>query len=43
MPTLLDEVRELLSRRKKIEAITRVREVLGVGLKEAKDAVDALD
>jgi ribosomal protein L7/L12 len=38
----LAEVRALLARDNKIEAIKRVRELTGLGLKEAKDFVDAL-
>lgn len=41
-PALVDEVHRLLQRREKIEAIRRVREELGIGLKEAKDMVEAL-
>jgi ribosomal protein L7/L12 len=36
------EVQMLLAQGKKIEAIKRVRELTGLGLKEAKDYVDAL-
>lgn len=36
-------LRELLAAGKKIHAIKRYRELTGAGLKEAKDAVDALD
>jgi ribosomal protein L7/L12 len=39
---LLEELRPLLQNGKIIEAIKRSRERLGVGLKEAKDAVDEL-
>ncbi len=38
----LDEVRQLAQNGNLIEAIRRYRELYGVGLKEAKDAVDAL-
>jgi ribosomal protein L7/L12 len=38
-----DELRELVRKGKKISAIKRYREVTGVGLKEAKDAVDRLE
>ncbi len=38
----LDEVRRLAQNGNLIEAIRRYREIYGVGLKEAKDAVDAL-
>ena len=37
------EVRQLLAGGNKIAAIKRVRELTGVGLKEAKDYVDALE
>jgi ribosomal protein L7/L12 len=37
-----DELRALLARGQKIEAIKRVREATGLGLKEAKDYVEAL-
>jgi ribosomal protein L7/L12 len=37
------EVRDLLEAGKKIEAIKRVREQTGLGLKEAKDLVEALE
>lgn len=37
------QVRDLLSKGKKIEAIKLYREVTGVGLKEAKDAVEAME
>jgi ribosomal protein L7/L12 len=37
-----DEVATLLERGQKIEAIKRYREATGVGLKEAKDAVEAI-
>jgi ribosomal protein L7/L12 len=37
-----EEIRDLLARGKKIQAIKRVRELTGMGLKEAKDYVDAL-
>jgi ribosomal protein L7/L12 len=43
MSALLEEVRELLGRRRRVEAIKRVREVTRVGLKEAKEAVDAVE
>lgn len=43
-PGALDsEVRALLGRDRKIEAIKLVREQTGMGLKEAKDYVDTLD
>ena len=37
-----EEIRDLLARGKKLQAIKRVRELTGMGLKEAKDYVDAL-
>jgi hypothetical protein len=37
-----DEIRRLLAANQVIEAIKRYREVYGVGLKEAKDAIDAM-
>ncbi len=37
------EVRALLRAGRKIEAIKRYREVTGVGLKDAKDAVEAME
>ena len=37
-----DEVRLLIARGKTIEAIRRIRELTGMGLKEAKDFVDQL-
>ncbi|WP_433356828.1 ribosomal protein L7/L12 [Microtetraspora malaysiensis] len=40
---LQERVRELCSQGKKIHAIKAVREGTGLGLKEAKDVVDALD
>ena len=39
---LLGKVKELIKKRRKIEAIKVIREGTGWGLKEAKDAVDAL-
>lgn len=39
----LDEIKSLLKAGKKIEAIKRVREETGRGLKEAKDLVDAIE
>ena len=41
--TLVFEARELLIRGKKIEAVKKVRELSGWGLKEAKDFVDSLE
>lgn len=42
-PAFEQEIRQLLTQRQKIEAIKRVRELTGLGLKEAKDYVDALE
>jgi ribosomal protein L7/L12 len=42
-PDLATEIRDLLSRRQKIEAVKLYREHMGVGLKEAKDAVDDIE
>jgi ribosomal protein L7/L12 len=39
----LDEINELLLQDKKIEAIKLYRQQTGVGLKEAKDAIDAIE
>jgi ribosomal protein L7/L12 len=41
-PTTEDELRDLVARGQKIEAIKRVREQTGLGLKEAKDYVEQL-
>jgi ribosomal protein L7/L12 len=41
--TLEFEVRDLLARGRKIEAIKKVRSLTGWGLKEAKDFVDSVD
>ena len=38
-----EEVRELIRQNRKIEAIKRVRDRTGLGLAEAKDAVDAVE
>ena len=38
-----EEVRELIRQDRKIEAIKRVRDRTGLGLAEAKDAVDAVE
>jgi ribosomal protein L7/L12 len=38
-----DDVRDLLSKGRKIEAVQRVRAVTKLGLKEAKDAVDEIE
>ncbi len=40
---IVGEVRRLLAENKKIEAIKRVREHTGLGLKEAKDLVEAFE
>ncbi len=42
-PGQLDELKALLRRGNKIEAIKHFRTYTGFGLKEAKDAVDALE
>jgi hypothetical protein len=42
-PAAEEEVRSLLRERRKIEAIKAVRVHTGIGLKEAKDRVDALE
>jgi ribosomal protein L7/L12 len=42
-PAGLDVVRDLLRKNKEIEAIKEYRRITGAGLKEAKDAVEALD
>ena len=36
-------IRELIRQNRKIEAIKRLRDATGLGLKEAKDAVEALE
>lgn len=41
-PGFMDEVRALANNGRKIEAIKLYRESTGVGLKEAKDAVEAM-
>jgi ribosomal protein L7/L12 len=41
-PAAESELREMLARGQKIEAIKRVRELTGLGLKEAKDYVELL-
>jgi hypothetical protein len=38
-----EEIRELIRQNRKIDAIKLVRERTGLGLKEAKDAVEALE
>ncbi len=40
---MMDEVMRLIKKRRKIEAIKVYREHTGCGLKEAKDAIDALE
>lgn len=40
-PSTLDEIRLLAASGKKIEAIKRLRITTGMGLKEAKDLIDA--
>lgn len=42
-PVLEAKIRSLLERRQKIEAVKIYREEYGVGLKEAKDAVDRIE
>ncbi|MEO3786426.1 ribosomal protein L7/L12 [Actinocorallia sp. B10E7] len=42
-PELLSELRALLGQRKKIYAIKLLRDHTGLGLKEAKDMVDAIE
>ena len=42
-PILEGRIRSLLSKRQKIEAVKIYREEYGVGLKEAKDAVDGIE
>ncbi len=39
---ILDEIQDLAHKGRKIEAIKRFREVSGVDLKEAKEAVEAM-
>lgn len=43
VPPYIAEVRALLERNRKIEAIKLYREHTGLGLKEAKDAVEAIE
>lgn len=38
-----DDIRDLIRQNRKIEAIKRVRERTGLGLADAKDAVEALE
>lgn len=38
-----DEIRELIRQNRKIEANKRLRDQTGLGLKEAKDAVEAIE
>jgi len=42
-PEMLTQIQDLLAQGKKIDAIKRFREETGAGLKEAKDAVEALE
>jgi len=42
-PQLQGEVRTMLARNAKIEAIKHVRAATGLGLKDAKDAVEAIE
>jgi hypothetical protein len=42
-PSAETEIRALLQQRRKIDAIKLLREHTGIGLKEAKDRIDALD
>ena len=42
-PALLDEIGRLAADGQKIDAIKRLREATGLGLKEAKDVVESLD
>lgn len=42
-PDIEQKVRDLLSQRRKIEAIKRVREATGCGLREAKEYVEAIE
>jgi len=42
-PSAETEIRALLQQRRKIDAIKLLREHTGLGLKEAKDRIDALD
>lgn len=42
-PELEKQIQDLLAHGKKIEAIKRLREETGAGLKEAKDAVEAME
>jgi hypothetical protein len=42
-PSAETEIRALLQQRRKIHAIKLLREHTGLGLKEAKDRIDALD
>ncbi len=39
-PTMTDEILQLISEGQKIGAIKKYRELTGVGLKEAKDAIE---
>ncbi|MPQ44507.1 ribosomal protein L7/L12 [Clostridium tarantellae] len=40
---LTDELKNLISQGKKVEAIKKYRNTTGIGLKEAKDFIDSLD
>jgi ribosomal protein L7/L12 len=42
-PEVLEQIRQLIAQRRKIEAIKLYREKTRVGLKEAKDAVEAME
>ena len=42
-PDVMGEVRDLVRQGKKIQAIKVYREITGVGLKEAKDAVERME
>jgi hypothetical protein len=42
-PAVADQARALIARGAKIEAIKTVRETTGLGLKEAKDLVEAIE
>jgi hypothetical protein len=42
-PVLESRIKSLLSRNRKVDAVKIYREEFGVGLKEAKDAVDTIE
>lgn len=42
-PVLISRIKSLLARKRKIDAVKIYREEYGVGLKEAKDAVDQIE